>query len=211
MDEILTLEDGDRHYGSVSQPPYITIRPNRRQYDRETLAAAAAVSFNDHDQYNEFQDEDNNNGKPYYTPIINDNTTSNNDRKYARSRPRSPTKFTSKTYADSSDILLQKLPETWIKLLKESLPSLLMGLAGLLMAGALLDALPTWPVFQKVGVLFALVPNLLGLKGNLEMNLSSRLSTAANVGLLDHPTTRNRLILGNLALLQVSLLWLDDG
>ena len=44
---------------------------------------------------------------------------------------------------------------------------------------------------------------MLNLKGNLEMNLSARLGTAANMGDLDEPTTRRAIIIGNLALLQV--------
>ena len=35
-----------------------------------------------------------------------------------------------------------------------------------------------WPVFTRVTELFVLVPVLLNLKGNLEMNLASRLSTS---------------------------------
>ncbi|KAJ3079489.1 hypothetical protein HK102_003744, partial [Quaeritorhiza haematococci] len=42
-----------------------------------------------------------------------------------------------------------------------------------------------WPVFSEVSELFILVPMLLALKGNLEMNLAARLSTAANMGYLD--------------------------
>lgn len=34
-----------------------------------------------------------------------------------------------------------------------------------------------WPVFVDVSEIFILVPALLGLKGNLEMTLASRLST----------------------------------
>ncbi|KAJ3128544.1 hypothetical protein HK098_004174 [Nowakowskiella sp. JEL0407] len=48
-----------------------------------------------------------------------------------------------------------------------------------------------------------LVPTLLGLKGNLEMTLSSRLATLANAGVLDLPSNRWKVIFGNLALLQV--------
>lgn len=51
--------------------------------------------------------------------------------------------------------------------------------------------------------LIMIIPVILNLKGNLEMNLSARLGTAANVGELDDPQRRNRMILGNLALLQV--------
>ena len=37
-----------------------------------------------------------------------------------------------------------------------------------------------WEVFHKVTEIFILVPALLGLKGNLEMTLASRLSTAVS-------------------------------
>src|SRR5712671_6039035 len=55
----------------------------------------------------------------------------------------------------------------------------------------------------SVNELIAIVPVILNLKGNIEMNLSARLGTASNMGDLDIPSVRNSLILGNLALLQV--------
>jgi len=55
----------------------------------------------------------------------------------------------------------------------------------------------------SVNELIAIVPVILNLKGNIEMNLSARLGTAANLGDLDIPSVRNALIFGNLALLQV--------
>jgi len=48
-----------------------------------------------------------------------------------------------------------------------------------------------------------IIPVVLNLKGNLEMNLSARLSTAANIGELDKRDTRRQIIIGNLTLLQV--------
>lgn len=56
---------------------------------------------------------------------------------------------------------------------------------------------------SKINELIMIIPVILNLKGNLEMNLSARLGTAANMGQLDTPKSRNSLIFGNLALLQV--------
>ena len=77
------------------------------------------------------------------------------------------------------------------------LPYLCAGL-GMVAAGLLLDTVQSWPVFQAMPELFILVPALLGLKGNLEMTLASRLSTAAWLGSLD-----TRRSVAELALTQV--------
>lgn len=50
--------------------------------------------------------------------------------------------------------------------------------------------------------MYILVPALLGLKGNLEMTLASRLSTEANLGHMDTRKQQWTLIIGNLALIQ---------
>ncbi|XP_069085109.1 solute carrier family 41 member 2 isoform X1 [Pleurodeles waltl] len=97
------------------------------------------------------------------------------------------------------------------KILKESsmtmalqmlLPFLLAGF-GTVSAGMVLDIVQHWDVFKNITEVFILVPALLGLKGNLEMTLASRLSTAVNVGKMDSPIEKWNLIIGNLALKQV--------
>ena len=52
---------------------------------------------------------------------------------------------------------------------------------GMVLAGLLFDRVQHYPVFQDIHELFILVPPLLGLKGNLEMTLASRLSTAVRI------------------------------
>ncbi|MEQ2191950.1 hypothetical protein XENOCAPTIV_004801 [Xenoophorus captivus] len=81
-------------------------------------------------------------------------------------------------------------------------PFLLAGF-GTVSAGIVLDIVQHWEAFQYITEIFILVPALLGLKGNLEMTLASRLSTAVNVGKMDSPIEKWNLIIGNLALKQV--------
>lgn len=57
-------------------------------------------------------------------------------------------------------------------------------------------------MYQVVSEVYILVPALLGLKGNLEMTLASRLSTQANLGHMDTKKQQWTLIVGNLALIQ---------
>lgn len=55
----------------------------------------------------------------------------------------------------------------------------------------------------QVDQLIMIIPTVLNLQGNLEMNLSARLSTAANMGELDDPKVMRAMLLGNWTLLQV--------
>ena len=67
----------------------------------------------------------------------------------------------------------------------QSAPTLLLTTLGLLLTGELLDRTARFPAMQRVDQLIMIIPVVLNLKGNLEMNLSARLGTAANTGLLD--------------------------
>ncbi|CAB4043780.1 solute carrier family 41 member 1, partial [Paramuricea clavata] len=81
------------------------------------------------------------------------------------------------------------------------IPFLIAGL-GTVGAGLLLDKVQHDDVFEQISEIFILVPALLGLKGNLEMTLASRLSTAANVGSIDSKSEQWKLITGNMVLIQ---------
>uniref|UniRef100_A0A4W3IFA7 Solute carrier family 41 member n=1 Tax=Callorhinchus milii TaxID=7868 RepID=A0A4W3IFA7_CALMI len=81
-------------------------------------------------------------------------------------------------------------------------PFLLAGL-GTVTAGMVLDIVQHWTVFENITDVFILVPALLGLKGNLEMTLASRLSTAVNIGKMDSATEQWKLIACNMALKQM--------
>lgn len=72
--------------------------------------------------------------------------------------------------------------------------------AGTVGAGMLLDTVQDWSVYQNVSEMFIMVPPLLGLKGNLEMTLASRLTTLAHLGQLSKGKQRWYSFGGELAL-----------
>lgn len=56
---------------------------------------------------------------------------------------------------------------------------------------------------RRIDELVILIPVILNLKGNLEMNLSARLGTAANTGAIEVEGVKREIVIGNLILLQV--------
>jgi len=71
---------------------------------------------------------------------------------------------------------------------------------GNLGAGFILSRIQDWKVFNRVSELLVLEPTLLGLKGNIEMCMASRLSTQANLGNMDSWKSTFKMVRGNLAL-----------
>ncbi|XP_033219177.1 solute carrier family 41 member 1-like [Belonocnema kinseyi] len=86
--------------------------------------------------------------------------------------------------------------------LQVSVPFFIAGI-GTIGAGLVLAEVQNWPVFRDISQLFILVPALLGLKGNLDMCLASRLSTQANLGNMSSCREIIKMIVGNIALVQI--------
>ncbi|KAI0737970.1 hypothetical protein C8Q80DRAFT_1114145 [Daedaleopsis nitida] len=89
------------------------------------------------------------------------------------------------------------------RIVLETAPTLLLTTVGILFTGEILDTVSHWKAMTRIDELIMIIPVVLNLKGNLEMNLSARLGTSANMGDLDIPAKRRSIILGNLTLLQV--------
>merc|ERR1712241_489122 len=92
--------------------------------------------------------------------------------------------------------------DKWWQIVLQVFPTYLMAGCGMVCAGLMLDLVTDWPAFKMFPEIIIVVPPLLGLKGNLEMTLAARLSTAANLGHLDDTKVAISTIIGNLILVQ---------
>ncbi|KAL7079141.1 hypothetical protein ACQ4LE_001014 [Meloidogyne hapla] len=93
-------------------------------------------------------------------------------------------------------------PEPALVLLFQVLfPFLIAGL-GMVFAGLVFDQVQHWAFYKEVPQALILVPALLGLKGNLEMTLASRLSTQSNTGKLDSLQEAYSIVIANVALIE---------
>ncbi|XP_067292741.1 solute carrier family 41 member 2 isoform X1 [Pseudorasbora parva] len=150
------------------------------------------------------------NGHPFILetrrPDITSSFTRTSSKEFSESDPLLPNASASGTISqdEPQNIHGQEMPSEsiWAMVIQILVPFLLAGF-GTVLAGMLLDLVQNWDVFSNVTEIFILVPPLLGLKGNLEMTLASRLSTAVNVGRINSSSEKRNLIIGNLALKQV--------
>ncbi|XP_011880271.1 PREDICTED: solute carrier family 41 member 1 isoform X2 [Vollenhovia emeryi] len=93
--------------------------------------------------------------------------------------------------------------EKWYHtILQVSLPFLIAGM-GTIGAGRVLTIAKNMPAFVHVPQLLILTTALQGLKGNLDMCLASRLCTQANLGNMKSRREIVKMIVGNIALVQV--------
>uniref|UniRef100_A0A914ENJ4 SLC41A/MgtE integral membrane domain-containing protein n=1 Tax=Acrobeloides nanus TaxID=290746 RepID=A0A914ENJ4_9BILA len=84
-------------------------------------------------------------------------------------------------------------------IIETSIPFFLAGL-GMACAGLLFDRASKWSFLTEMKEALVLIPPLLGLKGNLEMTLASRLATWSNLGLMSTRKQQLKIYIASVAL-----------
>ncbi|TKR87927.1 hypothetical protein L596_012253 [Steinernema carpocapsae] len=91
----------------------------------------------------------------------------------------------------------------------QSLPPLLIGGCGLIASGIFLSSSMKWSIMSHVCEVLILIPAFIGMKGNIEMSFSSRLSTMSHLGYIDENKAMWRIFLTNTALVQAQSILLS--
>ncbi|XP_030573317.1 solute carrier family 41 member 1-like [Drosophila novamexicana] len=93
--------------------------------------------------------------------------------------------------------------EPWYATLGQILIPFIMASMGTITAGVMLGKVENWTVYKEMNELFVLVPGLCGLKGNLDMCVAARLCTQSAMGNMRQKSDIRKIVIGNLAVVQV--------
>ena len=102
---------------------------------------------------------------------------------------------------DDEKKTLYQIQTSWAVLRQMLLPFLIAGI-GSVFAGVVLNAVTQWPVFVDIPQISIMVTAFLGLIGNIETTLASRLSTQANLGRMDSWHGIRDIVFGNFMVIQ---------
>lgn len=129
-------------------------------------------------------------------PSININSNSNRNSNNNSNNQNNNTSDSGSTYDKPKK-------ENWCSVgVQIFIPFMIAGM-GTIGAGLVLGSVESLTVFKQVSALYILVPSILGLKGNLDMCLASRMSTQANLGNMSSNKEVLIMIIGNVGLVQV--------
>ena len=104
--------------------------------------------------------------------------------------------------SDSSDKADSNEVESNWRVFYQMMPSFIIAGFGSVFAGLVLNMVTEWTVFENIRQFEIMISAFIGLIGNIETTLASRLSTQANLGRLDHWKDIRSIFGGNMLVIQ---------